>query len=110
DVYAEDPTANKLEARAAEVIGKEAAIFVPSGTMGNTIAIKLLTKHGQEVVCESRAHLLDWELSMLAWCAGCLIRSVEAPDGVLTWELIERTVFRPGGPNAAPTGAIEIEN
>jgi len=110
DVYGEDPTVNRLEARAAGIIGKEAAVFVPSGTMGNTIAIKLLTKHGQEVVCESRSHLMDWELSMLAWFSGCLIRSVEAPDGVLTWELIERTVFRPGGPNAAPTGAIEIEN
>ena len=74
DVYGEDPTANKLEARAAEVVGKEAALFVPSGTMGNTIAIKLLTEHGHEVICDSRAHLLDWELSMLAWFSGCLVR------------------------------------
>ena len=75
DVYGEDPTANKLEQRAAEIAGKEAALFVPTGTMGNTIAIKLLTEHGQEVICDSRAHLLDWELSMLAWFSGCLIRS-----------------------------------
>ncbi len=81
DVYAEDPTANRLEARAAEVIGKEAALFVPSGTMGNTIAIKLLTEHGQEVICDSRAHIFDWELSMLAWFSGCLIRSANAPRG-----------------------------
>jgi threonine aldolase len=109
DVYGEDPTANKLEARAAEVIGKEAALFVPSGTMGNTIAIKLLTEHGQEVICDSRAHLLDWELSMLAWFSGCLIRSANAPDGILTWDLI-RPVLKAGGPHSAPTGAIEIEN
>src|SRR5580692_7705402 len=109
DVYGEDPTANKLEARAAEVIGKEAALFVPSGTMGNTIAIKLLTEHGQEVICDSRAHLLDWELSMLAWFSGCLIRPANAPDGILTWDLI-RTVLKAGGAHSARTGAIAIEN
>ncbi len=86
DVYGEDPTANRLEARAAEVIGKEAALFVPTGTMGNTIAIKLLTEHGQEVICDSRAHLLDWELSMLAWFSGCLIRPADT----------RRTAFSPG--------------
>jgi threonine aldolase len=109
DVYAEDPTVNKLEQRAAEIAGKEAAIFVPTGTMGNTIAIKLLTEHGQEVICESRAHLLDWELSMLAWFSGCQIRAVEAKDGVLTWDIITR-VLKTGGPHSSPTGAIEIEN
>jgi threonine aldolase len=109
DVYAEDPTVNRLEARAAEIAGKEAAIFVPSGTMGNTIAIKLLTEHGQEVICESRAHVMDWELSMLAWFSGCQIRTVEAADGILTWDLV-RTVFRAGGTHSSPTGAIEIEN
>src|ERR1700683_3822749 len=101
DVYAEDPTVNKLEQRAAEIAGKEAAIFVPTGTMGNTIAMKLLTEHGQEVICESRAHLLDWELSMLSWFSGCQIRAAEAKDGILTWDLIER-VFKTGGPHASP--------
>lgn len=109
DVYGEDPTANKLEARAAEIIGKEAALFVPSGTMGNTIAIKLLTEHGQEVICDSRAHLLDWELSMLAWFSGCLIRPATAPGGILTWDLI-RPALKAGGAHAAPTGAIALEN
>ena len=109
DVYGEDPTANKLETRAAEIIGKEAALFVPTGTMGNTIAIKLLTEHGEEVICDSRAHLLDWELSMLAWFSGCLIRPANAPDGILTWDLI-RPVLKSGGAHAARTGAIEIEN
>ena len=52
DVYQEDPTVNRLEDRAAEIAGKEAAIFVPTGTMGNTISIKLHTQHGQEVICE----------------------------------------------------------
>jgi threonine aldolase len=109
DVYGEDPTVNRLEKRAAEVAGKEAALFVPTGTMGNTIGVKLLTEHGQEVVCDARAHLLDWELSMLAWFAGCLIRAVPTDDGILTWDRIKHAV-KPVGPHSAPTGAIEIEN
>ena len=59
DVYGEDPTVNLLERRAAEVFGREAALFVPTGTMGNQIAIRLLTQPGQEVIAESRAQILD---------------------------------------------------
>lgn len=109
DVYGEDPTVNRLEERAAEITGKEAALFVPSGTMGNTIAIKCLTRHGQEVICEARGHLLNYELSMTAWFSGCLIRAVEAPDGILTWDRIT-PALRPLGPHAADTGCIELEN
>ena len=62
DVYGEDPTVNLLERRAAEIFGREAALFVATGTMGNQIAIRLLTQPGQEVICESRSHILDWEM------------------------------------------------
>ena len=109
DVYGEDPTVNRLEQRAAEIFGKEAAVFVPTGTMGNTIAVKIHTQHGQEVVCESRAHILDWELSMTAWFAGCLIRPVPAENGILRWNDI-RGAVRAGGAHSAPTGLIEVEN
>ena len=109
DVYGEDPTVNRLEQRAAEIAGKEAALFVPTGTMGNTIGLKVLTEHGQEVVCDSRAHLLDWELSMLAWFSGCLVRAVPTSHGILTWDDIKPFV-KPVGPHWAPTGAVEIEN
>jgi threonine aldolase len=109
DVYGEDPTVNRLEERAAEITGKEAALFVPSGTMGNTIAIKCLTRHGQEVICDSRGHLLNYELSMTAWFSGCLIRAVDTPGGILTWDRI-LPVIRPLGPHAADTGCIELEN
>ncbi len=109
DVYGEDPTINLLEKRAAAIAGKEAAIFVPTGTMGNTIAIKLHTEHGQEVICDARAHLLDWELSMVAWFSGCLIRPVTAPRGLPRWEHY-RTALRNAGRNNAPTACIEIEN
>src|SRR5579859_1037185 len=97
DVYGEDPTVNELERRAAEVTGKEAALFVPTGTMGNTIGLKIHTKHGQEVVCDSRAHLLDWELSMLAWFSGCLVRALPTDHGILTWSDME-AVVKPVGP------------
>lgn len=109
DVYREDPTVNRLEERAAEVMGKEAALFVPTGTMGNTIAIKVNTEHGQEVICDSRAHILDWELSMTAWFSGCLVRTVDTEDGILDWARIERKI-RAFGPHNAPTSLIEVEN
>jgi threonine aldolase len=109
DVYGEDPTVNRLEQRAAEVTGMEAALFVPTGTMGNTIAIKLLTEHGQEVICDARAHLLDYELAMTAWFSGCLIRTIPTHDGILRWSEVRRVV-KPLGPHWAPTGCIEIEN
>ena len=109
DVYGEDPTVNHLEARAAEILGKEAGLFVPTGTMGNTIGCKMLTQHGQEVICEARAHILNYELSMLAWFSGCLARPIHADRGILSWEQIRREI-RPLGPHAAPTGLIEIEN
>jgi threonine aldolase len=109
DVYAEDPTINRLEQRAAQILGKEAGLFVPTGTMGNVIAIKLHTEHGQEVVCESRSHILDWELSMTAWFAGCLVRPVYVEDGILQWHDIQSAI-RPISTHCAPTGLIEIEN
>jgi threonine aldolase len=109
DVYREDPTVNLLEERAAQILGKEAALFLPTGTMGNTIGLKVLTEHGQEVIADSRAHILDWELSMLAWFSGCLVRAIPTDDGVLTWDRI-RPLVKPVSPFAASTGAIEIEN
>jgi threonine aldolase len=109
DVYGEDPTVNRLEEAAAGLLGKEAAVFVPTGTMANTIAIKLHTEHGEEVICESRSHVLNYELAMMAWFAGCVARPIATVDGRLTWEQIEREL-RPLGPHWAPTGLIEIEN
>lgn len=109
DVYGEDPTINRLEARAAEVFGKEAAMFVPSGTMGNTVATKMHTEHGQEVICDARSHLLNYELAMMAWFCGCVARPIATKDGILTWWQI-RAEIRPVNPHSAPTGLIEVEN
>jgi threonine aldolase len=109
DVYGEDPTVNRLEQRAAAIVGKQAALFVPSGTMGNSIAVKLLTRHGQEVICDARAHVFNYELAMLSWFSGCVPRPVATEDGILTWEHI-RPAIRPLGQHWAPTGLISLEN
>ena len=109
DVYGEDPTVNLLERRAAETFGREAALFVPTGTMGNQIAIRLLTQPGQEVIAESRAHILDWEMATTAVFSGCLVRAVPSERGILTWKHIEPAIYARGAFRAA-TGLIEIEN
>ncbi len=109
DVYGEDPTVNRLEQRAAEILGKQAALFVPTGTMGNTIAIKVNTRHGEEVICDARSHIVDWELSMMAWFAGVIPRAISTDNGILSWPRIA-AALRPKGPHNAPTTLISLEN
>jgi threonine aldolase len=84
DVYGEDPTVNRLEERAAESLGMEAALFVPSGTMGNAIAIRILTQRGDEVLAERRSHVVRYELSGMSVLSGVMPRTVDAPGGHLT--------------------------
>jgi threonine aldolase len=109
DVYGEDPTVNLLEKRAAEIFGREAALFVPTGTMGNQIGIRLHTEPGQEVICESRSHILDWEMATVAQFSGCVIRAVPTRSGTLTWKDIEPVIYGRSSFRAS-TGLIEIEN
>jgi threonine aldolase len=109
DVYGEDPTVNRLEQCAAEVFGREASIFVPTGTMGNQIAIRVHTQHGQEVICEAKSHILDWEMAMVSAFSGCVPRTVEGDRGVLSWEPIRRAIA-PKIYYRAPTGLIALEN
>jgi threonine aldolase len=109
DVYGEDPTLNRLEQTAARIFAKEAAIFVPTGTMGNQIAIRLHTEHGQEVICEARAHILDWEMGMMSAFSGCTPRTVPGESGVLTWAQISKAIA-PKIYYRAQTGLVCIEN
>lgn len=109
DVYGEDPTVNRLEAAAARIFAREAALFVPTGTMGNQIAIKVHTRPGQEIICEERAHILDWEMAMPALFSGCLIRTLRGEDGILTWSEIKNRIPSPSYARAQ-TGLIELEN
>jgi len=109
DVYHEDPTINHLEARAAEVFGKEAAIFVPTGSMGNLIAARLHLESGQELICEARSHILDWEMGMVASYAGATTRTVAGERGILSWELISSKIA-PKIYYRAQTGLVWLEN
>ena len=112
DVYGEDPTVNLLQEKAAEIFGKEAALFVPTGSMGNQIAVKLHTKPGDEIVIEERGHILNWEMGTPAVVAGVLIRAVRAANanGMLTWDEIAPAVHVNLPYYACPTGLICLEN
>ena len=109
DVYGEDPTINRLEQRAAEIFGREAAIFVPTGSMGNQIAIKIHTRPGQEIICEERGHIFNYEMATLASFSGCLVRPIYAEGGILRWEQIKKKI---AGKTyyLAQTGLISLEN
>jgi threonine aldolase len=109
DVYGEDPTVNKLERRAAEIFGKEAALFVPTGCMGNLTAIKVWTHHGDEVICEERSHVNLYELASMSAIAGCMPRVARGEDGILTWKQIE-AVIRPKIYYDSQTALICLEN
>lgn len=109
DVYGEDPTVNELERRAAEIFLREAAIFVPTGTMGNQIAIKIHTRHGQEIICEERGHIFNYEMAMLASYSGCMVRPIYAKHGILHWDQIKKKIAVPS-PHLAQTGLLVLEN
>jgi threonine aldolase len=109
DVYGEDPTVNGLEKRAAEMFQKEAALFVPTGCMGNLIAIKVWTHHGDEVICDERSHVNLYELASMAAIAGCMPRIARGEDGILSWKQIER-VIRPKIYYDSQSALICIEN
>src|SRR2546427_1644448 len=109
DVYREDPTVNRLQERAAEIFEREAALFVPSGTMGNQSAIKVHTRPGQEVICEERAHILNHEMGMMSAFSGTVPRAIRAEDGILTWELIAPQI-RGRSDHRSRTGLVELEN
>jgi threonine aldolase len=109
DVFREDPTVRRLEEMAASRVGKEAALFVPTGTMGNQVAVNVWTRPGQEVILEERSHIFNYEMGTMAVFSGVLPRPLRGDNGVLTAEAI-------GGAIRAPvyyltqTGLITVEN
>jgi threonine aldolase len=109
DVYREDPTVNRLQERAAEIFDREAALLVPSGTMGNQAALKVHTRSGQEVICEARAHIYNYEMGMAGAFSGVALRTLFAEDGIMSWEQIE-PLIRGRSDHHSFTGLIELEN
>ncbi len=109
DVFGEDPTVNRLQEQLAELLGKEAALFVPSGTMGNEIAVKCHTRPGDEVVCEAGCHVYNFESGAAPFLSGVQFRPIAGQRGVITVEQVEEAINPP--PDHFPrTSLITVEN
>lgn len=109
DVQEGDPTVRELEARVAQMLGMEAALFVPSGTMANLLAIKTQTSPGDEIVVHDQAHIYHWETGGYAAIAGCSIRMVPGDRGVFTPRTLRRAM-RLSDQHCPPTTLVSIEN
>ncbi len=109
DVYGEDPTINMLEERVADLLGKEAALYVPSGTMSNQIALKTHTRPGQEVICEENCHIFNYEAGAPALLSQVQMRPLSGRFGVLDVSEVEKAI-REDNLHTPPTGLICLEN
>ena len=109
DVYGDDPTINKLEKLGAKILGKEASLFVPSGTFGNQLALFTWCRRGTEVLLGEECHIIEHEAGAASIIAGVQTRPIPAPDGVLTAVALQKRL-RKQGLHAPPTSLICIEN
>lgn len=109
DVYREDPTMTALEERAAALTGKEAALFVPSGCMGNLIPLYIQAGRGKEVLTASSSHIIGHEIGSLAAIAGTLPITIDAPRGILSASDLQGRV-KAGSYDAATTAVVAVEN
>ncbi|HSR43240.1 MAG TPA: beta-eliminating lyase-related protein, partial [Longimicrobiales bacterium] len=105
----DDPTTLELEERVAELLGKERALFFPSGVMANQAALATQGRSGTEVVVEAGAHILHYEEGAAAALSGLQLRAVETPDGLLTSERV-RGALRTGSPYQPETSLVALEN
>ncbi len=109
DVYGEDPTVNRLQNLIAEMFGKEASLFVPSGTMGNEVCIKVHTQPGDEIIVEQDSHIFIYETAAPSLLAGVQVMPIPGRSGNMTVEQIKNTI-RPKAYYLPPTKLICIEN
>jgi threonine aldolase len=110
DVYGEDPTVTELEQRVATLLGQEAAVFVPSGSLGNQLGLRLLVQPGQELVCDSLAHVARAELGAAAVFSGITFRTWPASRGRLDIDGVRGLISPDAGPYLVSTAAIAVEN
>ena len=108
-MFMEDPTVNRLQDRAAEIFARQAALFVPSGSMGNLVCILAQTRPGQEVICEAAGHIYNYEMAAMTAVAGVLPRVIHTDNGIITWEQISRAI-RPKIYYRSQTALISLEN
>jgi len=109
DVYGEDPTVNKLEEKAATILGKEAALFVTSGTQGNQIAVLTHCRPGQELLLEAESHIFYYESGAVSALAGVQTRTIQGSRGAMDPQLV-RSAIRPEDIHFPDTGLICLEN
>lgn len=109
EVLGKDPTADRLERRVAELLGKEAALFFPSGTQANQTAVLLHTRPGSELVCEAESHVFHYEIADAAWLAGVQLYPVASESGRLSASDVARAI-RPGDRHHAETALVWMEN
>jgi threonine aldolase len=110
DVFGEDPGVNSLEDRMAALFGHEAGLFCPSGTMTNQIAVHILTRHGDEVICDEGAHIYRYEGGGVMATSGCSVKLVQGDHGRFTAEQVEASINDPGAAWLARTSMVGIEN
>jgi threonine aldolase len=110
DVYGDDPEANALEAEVAQLLGYEAGLFTPSGSLANQLGLRLLVKPGQELVCDHTAHVVRAELGAAAVFSGITTRTWRADRGLLDPAAVAEVITPNAGPYLVSTAAIAIEN
>lgn len=110
DVYGEDPTINKLEEMARELLGKESALFVPSGTMGNQLALLSHTERSQEIILEDWSHIYRYEGGGLAFLSGLQAKPIKGKNGIMKVEDIKNAIVQDNDFHHAQTGLICMEN
>ncbi len=110
DVYKEDPTANRLQKYCAELFGKEDALFVPSGVMGNQLCLNVLTKPGDEIICDKNAHIFQYESGSPAMLSGLSMNLLNSKSGVITPEQVEDVIHPASAYYMSRTKVMEVEN
>ena len=109
DVFGDDPTVNRLQERVADLLGKEAALFVPSGTMSNQLAVKVHTQPGDEIICDVNCHIYNYEGGGPAWLSGVMCRTIEGQLGIIDLGQIEGCI-RPDNEHYVRTRLVCLEN
>jgi len=109
DVLGDDPTAIELERYVADLFGCEASLFVPSGTMGNQICLKAISRPGWEMLCDRECHVINYEVAGPVVHSGLLVNLLTTEHGMITAEMVRRHV-RPRNIHAPETRIVELEN